>query len=61
MIISTSAERSKLPHLLLVAHLSQAFFPLVRRHLVAFSFFAAGHATSFCPVIDVIAELCAVE
>jgi hypothetical protein len=28
---------------LLVTHLSQSFFPLVRRHLVALPLFAAGH------------------
>ena len=46
-MISTSTERSNLPHLLLVTHLSQALFPLVRRHLVTLALFAAGHETSF--------------
>jgi hypothetical protein len=46
-MISTSTERSNLPQFLLVTHLSQTLFALVRCHLVALTLLAAGHGTSF--------------
>jgi hypothetical protein len=46
-MISTSIKKINLPQSLLVTHLSQTLLPFVRRHLVAFAFFAARHEASF--------------
>jgi hypothetical protein len=52
-MISTSIQRVNLPQSLLMAHFSQTLLPFVRRHLVAFTFFTAGHETSFpVPLLD---------